>query len=292
MTERGFLLVDKPGAWTSHDVVAKARGITGIRKIGHAGTLDPLATGLVILGIGRATKLIRFIQDLPKEYVAEIRFGVGTDSLDADGVETWRQPMPFDRESLEAVIPQFVGPLMQVPPMVSALKQGGKRLHELARAGIEVDRPPRPVVIHSLELLDFTPGVHPEAIVRVHCSKGTYIRSLADDLAQALGGHAHLTALRRLGTGSLNVADAVTLDALEAALPAWTDSLLSPARALSNFTGIDLDGPSATAVANGRRLPRRDGLAEGSLVRMMSGTDMLAMYRVEGNQMMSEVVLT
>lgn len=292
MTERGFLLIDKPEAWTSHDVVAKARTITGIRKIGHAGTLDPLATGLVILGVGRATKLIRFIQDLPKEYVGRVRFGVGTDSLDADGAETWRRPMPFDREALEAVIPQFVGPLMQVPPMVSALKQGGKRLHELARAGIEVDRPPRPVVIHSLELLDFTAGDFPEAVVRVHCSKGTYVRSLADDLAQSLGGHAHLTALRRLGTGSLNVTAAVTLDTLEASVPAWTDHLLSPGEALSDFPGVDLDGSSAAAVSNGARIPRVEGHSEGDLIRMMSGSDMLAMYRVEGIQMVSEVILT
>ncbi len=292
MIDRGFLLVDKAADWTSHDVVAKARRITGIRKIGHAGTLDPMATGLVILGIGRATKLLRFVQELPKEYEATALFGVATDSLDADGAEVSRRPMPFGREDLEKVIPQFVGPIMQVPPMVSALKQGGRRLHVLAREGIEVDRPPRPVVVHTLDIIDFAPGTYPEAVFRVRCGKGTYIRSLADEMAQALGGRAHLTALRRVRNGSLSVENAVTLEQLEAAGDRWLDHVLAPVEALGDLPAIELSDGDAGLVANGVRLPRPDGCEDGVQYRMVNQGRLIAVYRVAALELVSEVGLS
>ena len=291
MIDRGFLLIDKSGGWTSHDVVAKARRITGIRKIGHAGTLDPMATGLVILGIGRATKLLRFVQDLPKEYVAKALFGVATDSLDADGVEVARAAMPISHVDLEAVIPQFVGPIMQVPPMVSALKQDGRRLHELARQGVEVERPPRPVVVHRLDLIEFVDGDHPEAVFRIRCGKGTYVRSLVDDMAQALGGRAHLTALRRIRNGSLSVEDAVTLEELERDGDGWARHVLTPADALADLPAIELTESEAVAVSNGGRLARPDGTDEGSVYRMLSGGRLVAVYRVAPMELVSEVGL-
>jgi len=290
--DRGFLLIDKANGWTSHDVVAKARRITGIRKIGHAGTLDPMATGLVVLGIGRATKLLRFLQDLPKEYVAKALFGVATDSLDADGAEISRVAMPITRFDLDAVIPQFVGPIMQVPPMVSALKQGGRRLHELARQGVEVGRPPRPVVIHSMDLVDFVDGEHPEAVFRIRCGKGTYVRSLVDDMAQALGGRAHLTALRRIRNGSHSVEGAVTVDELERAGDDWANHVLTPADALVDLPAIELTESEVAAVSNGVRLARPDGTEEGAMYRMLSGGRLVAVYRVAPTELVSEVGLS
>ena len=139
--ESGFVLVDKPEGWTSHDVVAKARRLFGTKKIGHAGTLDPMATGLLVLGIGKATRLLRFLTDLPKQYEAEVEFGVATDTLDADGKVLERRPMNIDAEDVEGLLPWFCGSITQTPPMASAVKVGGKRLYELARKGREVERP-------------------------------------------------------------------------------------------------------------------------------------------------------
>ncbi|MEE8497413.1 MAG: tRNA pseudouridine(55) synthase TruB, partial [Acidimicrobiia bacterium] len=189
----GFLLVDKEGGWTSHDVVAKCRGILGERKIGHAGTLDPMATGLLVLGVGRATRLLRYVQGAAKRYEARVAFGIATDTLDADGAILEREPMDFTPEELSAVAARFVGSISQVPPMVSAVKVGGERLYELARQGIDVEREARTVQIHEIEVVDVSPGPYPEAEIVVRCGSGTYIRTLADDLAQALGGRAHLT---------------------------------------------------------------------------------------------------
>ncbi len=201
----GFLLVDKPGSWTSHDVVASVRATIARRKVGHAGTLDPMATGLLVLGVGRATRLLRFIQDAPKTYVATVRFGVATDSLDADGAVLTREPMPIDPPDLEGVLERFVGDIVQVPPMLSARKVEGRRLYVLAREGKTVEREARSVSIHELRLLDLAPSDYPEATLLVRCSKGTYVRTLADDFARALGGRAHLSGLRRTEIGSLRV---------------------------------------------------------------------------------------
>ena len=187
-TTAGFLLVDKPSGWTSHDVVAKVRNLVGIKKVGHAGTLDPMATGLVVLGLGRATRLLRFVQAAPKEYVATAVFGVATDSLDADGAILERTEMDVALRDLEHVMGRFVGKIAQVPPMVSARKVGGKKLYELARKGIEVEREAREVEIYQLDLLELAPSPYPEVTFRTVCSTGTYVRTLADDMARALGG--------------------------------------------------------------------------------------------------------
>lgn len=206
------MLLDKPAGWTSHDVVAKLRKILGERQIGHAGTLDPDATGLLVIGVGNGTRLMRFLGDMDKTYVCEIVFGSTTDTLDDSGVLTGTFDMgPVDAERARTVIAdRFVGDIMQVPPMVSALKVDGKRLHQLAREGIEVERQPRPITVHSFSV---EPTVDPNVLsARIHCGSGTYVRSLGADLGEALGGGAHIRALRRLTTGPFDISDASTIE--------------------------------------------------------------------------------
>ncbi len=297
MSDRGFLLIDKPSGMTSHDVVARVRRAINIRKVGHAGTLDPLATGLLVCGVGPATKLMRFVQDLPKEYVGQIQFGVATDSLDADGEETYRQPMLVTPADLEAVIGKFTGTVYQVPPMVSALKVGGRRLHELARQGIEVEREARPVEIYSLQVLDVRPQEYTEAVIRVVCAKGTYVRVLADDLAKALGGRAHLKALRRLKTGALSVEHAITLERLDELGEAgrWDTALLSPFDALASLPHCLLRSEVADRVRNGARLTVEEvpgQWTEGDIVRLAdTAENLLAVYRLVSGTFVPEVVL-
>lgn len=293
----GFLFIDKQPEWTSHDVVAKARGITRIKKIGHAGTLDPMATGLVVLGVGRATKLLRYVQDLRKTYVAEVTFGIATDSLDADGQVLSSEPMLFSEEQLLAVLPQFRGEIEQIPPMVSALKVDGRRLHELAREGVEIERPPRPVTIHELDLVSFKPGDFPVAVIRVECGKGTYIRSLGDDIAVALGGRAHLTALRRVRNGNVHVDDhAVTLEQLQEMGEKWSEALVDPFVALEGIPAISVDADTARLALYGQRFAPTDlGITatEGDLFRLCDVSDtLLGVYRVTNDLLVSEVVFS
>jgi tRNA pseudouridine55 synthase len=210
----GVAVVDKEAGWTSHDVVAKARGILGTRKVGHSGTLDPDATGVLVLGVGRATRLLRFLQLLPKSYVAEIRFGTETTTLDAAGEVTASHDMSdLDPSAVVAATARFVGDIEQVPPMVSALKVGGRRLHELAREGIEVEREARPVHVARF---DVSPTGDPLVWrAEVDCSSGTYVRTLAADLGHAVGGGAHLASLRRTAVGGFGLADARPLESIE-----------------------------------------------------------------------------
>lgn len=282
----GFLVVDKPSGITSHDVVDKVRRATGIKKAGHTGTLDPLATGVVVVALGGVTRLIRFLQDLDKEYVATARFGVATDTLDADGAVTDEVAMVVTMDALESVRSQFEGEIQQVPPMVSALKKDGQRLYDLARQGVEVEREPRTIHIHELEFLDVGDGEHPLVTFRVVCGKGTYVRSLADDLARALGGFAHLTALRRTRNGALTAEAAVQVDQLDR----WTEYLVTPSDALSHFPGLEADEEMVRLVGNGRSLGA-EGRPDG-LVRVLGrdGT-LIAVYRVEDGVARPEVVL-
>jgi tRNA pseudouridine55 synthase len=291
----GFLLVDKAGGWTSHDVVAKARGLLGQQKVGHAGTLDPMATGLMVLGLGRATRLIRYVQHTRKTYLATAQFGVATDTLDADGAVLSRSPMEFEEEDLLEVIPRFVGTIMQVPPMVSALKIDGRRLYELAREGKEVERRARPVEIHEIDVLDFAPGSYPEATLRIDCGSGTYIRTLADDLGRALGGHAHLTALRRLRTGSLHVDDAHAVEELER-FDSIESAVLGMDQVLAReMPNIVVDGRHAVSVRNGRPLsPEVTPPGPGDLPFCVLDDEgrLLAVYASDGTKSRPEVVLS
>ncbi|MCY4456854.1 MAG: tRNA pseudouridine(55) synthase TruB [Acidimicrobiaceae bacterium] len=208
----GVLVVDKQAGWTSHDVVAKCRGIFGTRKIGHAGTLDPSATGVLVLGVGRATRLLRFVTELPKSYLGEIVFGAETSTLDADGEICARHDMSgLQASAVLAAARQFVGSIKQVPPMVSAVKVDGKRLYALAREGKVVERRARAVFVYrfALEPLAAESGVWR---CEVDCSSGTYIRSLAADLGAALGGGAYLRALRRVAVGDFTVEQAQSVE--------------------------------------------------------------------------------
>ena len=297
MTFTGFFLVDKPAGWTSHDVVARIRALAQQRKAGHAGTLDPMATGLLVVGMGRATRLLRFVQGAPKEYLATARLGVATDTLDAAGSVLTREPMPVTEGDVRRVLERFVGTVHQVPPMVSALKVGGRRLYELAREGVEVDRDPRQVTIYELELLDFAPSDYPELSFRVRCSAGTYVRTLADDVARALGGRAHLSALRRTANGSLRVDAASSIDRLGDLVAAdrLDEALIAPASALRDLAAATVDDDAARAVRHGMAFPRGAlgaSLPERGVVRLLDPLgDLIAVYRIDGGQVKPEVVL-
>ena len=291
----GFVPVDKAAGWTSHDVVAKARKLFATRKIGHAGTLDPMATGLLVLGLGAATRLLRFITDQPKEYVATACFGVATDTLDADGEVLDRTPMQVGAGEVAETMARFLGEVTQVPPMFSAVKVGGRRLHDLARRGQEVERPARLVRVDHFGIEGFKPGPYPRVRFRVVGGRGLYIRVLADDLARALGGRAHLTALRRVRSGVMSVERAYVIDRLVElhGEDRLDQVLLAPADGLAHLPRVDVPGDLAGAVANGRRLPAEviGGVHTEGPVRMVAGSRMLAVYRVEGDRMLPEVVL-
>ena len=208
----GFVLIDKPAGMTSHDAVYKLRKHFGEKRIGHAGTLDPDATGLLVIGVGNATRLFRFMENMDKTYSCEIVFGSTTNTLDDSGevTETFKMPVPNIDEIRQVIADKFMGNILQVPPMVSALKVDGKRLHELAREGIEIEREPRPIRIDSFEV---EPTNDPMVIrATVRCGGGTYIRSLGADLGTALGGGAHIRTLRRHSSGPYSLDEASTLD--------------------------------------------------------------------------------
>ena len=249
----GLVVVDKPAGWTSHDVVARLRRIFGMKRIGHAGTLDPDATGVLLIGVGRATRLLRFLQEAGKVYRGSVAFGVATSTLDAAGDVVGRQAMPdVNRNDVEAAAKAFVGEIEQVPPMVSAVKIGGRRLHELAREGREVERAARMVRIDRIDVEDFDGGDFPRATLLVECGPGTYIRSLAADLGQALGGLAHLAWLRRLQAGPFRIEEAHTLDAVAAAPESV---LLPPLEAVRHLDRIHVGADLARGVSHGAVFP-------------------------------------
>jgi tRNA pseudouridine55 synthase len=248
----GLVVVDKPAGFTSHDVVAKLRGVYAQRRVGHAGTLDPDATGVLLVGLGRATRLLRFLQQAGKSYRAEVRFGVATSTLDAAGEVLDRQSMSLTRDQVERSAARFVGDIEQVPPMVSAVKVGGRRLHELARAGEEVEREARPVHIDRIDVETFEPSAYPLATIEVDCSTGTYVRTLAADLGAALGGCAHLESLRRLRVGSFGIDEAHTLEQIEGA-PA--EFVLAPREAVRDLEPISVDAECSNAVSHGMTFP-------------------------------------
>lgn len=248
----GVLLLDKPAGLTSNDALVRARRLLGARKAGHGGTLDPLATGLLPLLFGEATKFAHDSLDADKTYLAQLTLGVVTETGDAEGC-VLREGEPVREESaLRRAASAFVGEIDQIPPMHSALKRDGRPLYEYARAGVVVERAPRRVTIHAIDLLRFDP---PRAELRVRCSKGTYIRTLATDLGERLGCGAHLSALRREAVGVLDVADAVTLEALEAL---GTDErrarLLPLDTMIAGLPRVDLDAVRAAGFGHGQKV--------------------------------------
>jgi tRNA pseudouridine55 synthase len=239
----GLLLVDKPGGVTSHDVVDVVRRRLGTRKVGHAGTLDPMATGLLLVGVGRATRLLRFLGDLPKTYEGTVRLGIETSTLDADGDVVRESPVDVDAEAVRAAMAALVGESLQRPPAYSAVKVGGRKLYEAVRAGIELEAEPRSIRVDAFELLSFA---SPDAAFRVTCSSGTYVRVLAADVGAALSCGAHLAALRRTAIGPFGAADAIPPDGPGDPLPVET--------AVGHLPRLDLEGEEAVAASHGRPL--------------------------------------
>lgn len=248
----GLLNINKPSWMTSHDVVAIVRRIAHQRRVGHAGTLDPMATGVLVVALGAATRVVEYVADSAKSYRATLRFGVLTDTWDAEGqVIQERDASGLTLAAIEAALPAFTGEIQQVPPMYSALKRGGQPLYKLARQGITVEREPRSVTIYRLVIEDWSP---PDLTLRVDCSSGTYVRSLAYDLGQALGMGAHLTALTRLAVGQFRLEDAVGLDELqrEAERGEWQRHLLPMHLALRHLPGIMVDEDTARRISFGQ----------------------------------------
>jgi tRNA pseudouridine55 synthase len=246
------LLLDKPSGITSNFALQKARRLLNAAKAGHTGTLDPLASGLLPLTFGEATKFSSDLLDADKQYRATVRFGTRTTTADAEGEVIETRPVTFDGAALDAALSRLTGTLMQIPPMHSALKRDGRALYEYARQGVDVERAPRVVTVHRLALQSFD-GV--DAVIDVDCSKGTYVRVLAEDLGAALGTVAHLAGLRRTGVGSWSLDGSVTLDALDAMPPAARrEWLLPPDTLLSSLPRVELGEAQARRFANGNAL--------------------------------------
>jgi tRNA pseudouridine55 synthase len=279
-TKHGLAVVDKPAGVTSHDVVGMLRKRFDERQVGHAGTLDPDATGLLLVGVGKATRLLRFLTAIGKTYTADVVLGTSTSTLDASGEVTGT----FDMSAVtldmarDAVAAHLTGPIMQIPPMVSALHVDGRRLYELAREGIEVERQPRPVKVYSF---DVSPTDDPSVLrIEVRCSAGTYIRTLADDLGRLLGGGAHLTNLRRTAVGSF--------DEREARLPDDCE-LIAPVEALRDYERVAVDGGVAEMVRHGRVLDRFAG--DGPWAVVDGDGSLLAVYELFGSAAKPAVVI-
>ena len=251
----GILCVNKPQEFTSFDVIAKLRGMTRTRKLGHSGTLDPMATGVLPVFFGNATKACDLVPRSDKRYRAGIRFGLATDTQDIWGRPLRKDPSPVPRVALEAALSAFRGEISQLPPMYSAVQINGQRLYDLARRGIEVERPPRTVTIHSLELLAYDESAR-EAAIDVHCSKGTYIRTLCHDLGEALGCGAVMTSLTRTEAAGFTLADCRTFAEIEELLAEGTfaEALLPVAQLFRELPPVHLSPVQTRMFENGVRL--------------------------------------
>lgn len=280
----GLLVIDKQAGMTSHDVVAMCRRILNERRVGHAGTLDPGATGVLVLGVGRATRLLRFVEDAEKEYVAEAIFGVTTTTLDALGeVVGEADSSRLAEGDVRAVLSKFVGEIDQVPPMVSAIKVGGEALYKKARRGEDVERPPRRVRIDELTLDTFESGPRARGVFRVRCSRGTYIRSLIADIGEAVGVGAHVSALRRTRVGAFTDAEAIAVSDV-------SEEVLRPMdAAVGGYPRRSVDEAGARALVHGK--PLEPGGIDG--VYAVYGPDgLLAMAEDREGEARSLCVLT
>jgi tRNA pseudouridine55 synthase len=275
----GVLLIDKPRGVTSHDVVDAVRRALRTRKVGHAGTLDPMATGLLVLGVGRATRLLRFLGDLSKTYEGTMRLGVETDTLDADGEEVRRREVHVAPETVRTAMASLVGGSLQRPPAYSAVKVGGRKLYEAARAGEPIDAEPRPIVVEAFELL--TLDGH-DVRFRVVCSGGTYVRVLAADVGVALGCGAHLTELRRTAVGPLEVARATSPDDPGPPLPLET--------AVAHLPQLRLDEHEAEAASHGSILA--PAAIDGPYAVTTPDGALIGIYRDDGGKAKPEMILS
>ena len=274
----GLLLVDKPGGMTSHDVVDVVRRRLGTRKVGHAGTLDPMATGLLVLGVGRATRLLRFLGVLPKTYEGTARLGVETTTLDADGDVTLERPVTATEAEVRKAMASLVGGSMQLPPAYSAVKVGGRKLYDAARRGEVLEAAPHRIHVDAFDLLAMR---GPDVDFRVTCSGGTYVRVLLADVGSAVGSGAHLTSLRRTTIGALDVIEAVE--------PALVDTLLPLERAVAHLPRLELSPEEAIAASHGRILGPA-GLTGPYAVFALRGP-LIGIYEDEGTKARPQVIL-
>ena len=279
----GILLIDKPAGWTSSDVVAKLRGILHERRIGHSGTLDPMATGLLVVFVGRATRAVAFAESDAKRYTAGLRLGLVTDTQDKSGAAVGGSPREVGRGELEAALTRFRGEIEQVPPMYSAIKVRGQKLYEIARRGGEVERRPRPVTIHTLEILGREDG---DWILDVRCSKGTYVRTLCHDIGAALGCGGCMSSLRRTQAGRFFLSDAHTLAAVQTAADAGqAEALLLPVDTLFPEPAAVIGAAAEKRLRSGGR-PRTE-LADGRWRVYGEAGDFLALCRAESGELIT-----
>jgi len=266
----GVLVIDKPVGMTSHDVVQAVRNGTGIRRAGHTGTLDPRASGVLVVLVGPSVRLSEYISASDKRYQAIIRLGSSTDTYDAEGEFTKTdQPVDVSIEEFEKVLKTFEGEVEQTPPQYSAVKVGGRKAYEMARKGEEVELEPRIIQVHHLEVLEWA---LPEVVVDVHCSSGTYVRSLANDLGEILGCGAYLVGLRRTKSGRFSLRDSVPLRRLQEAFHdgSWYQFLIPAAEALGDWPAIELDPDEVQQVRHGHRAKAEEGTEPGKMVRGVS----------------------
>ena len=276
----GVLVIDKPIGLTSHDVVQIVRKGTNIRRAGHTGTLDPRASGVLVVLVGPAVRLSEYVSASDKRYQAVLQLGSSTDTYDSDGSITNTSQVDISEEVFEDKLQNFVGEIEQVPPPYSAVKVKGKKAYEIAREGEEIDLQPRKINVYSLELLEWAP---PEAVIDVYCSSGTYVRSLAHDLGENLGSGAHLVGLRRTKSGRFTLRDAVPLRKLRESFQdgSWYQYLIPAAEALSDWEAIELDHESVDAIRHGHRIPAEPGSSgmirgiseQGELVALLEFVD-------------------
>jgi tRNA pseudouridine55 synthase len=283
----GLVVIDKEAGWTSHDVVARCRRIFGQRRVGHAGTLDPDATGILLVGLGRATRLMRFLTALRKTYTVEIVLGVATSTLDASGDVVGRYDMSHVTPAMvEDAAAALTGAIDQMPPMVSAVKVGGRRLHELARQGVEVERATRPVTVYRF---DVAPDPERPLVYRaeIECSSGTYVRVLAQDMGVTLGGGAHVQELRRTRIGSFGETDMRPLDLV------GPDAVLTPAQAMRDLDLVTVEPGIADAIRTGLALDKVPigAVGDGPWALLDQGGTLLAVYEATGTDRIKPAVV-
>jgi tRNA pseudouridine55 synthase len=278
----GALVVDKPTGMTSHDVVQAIRNGTGIRRVGHTGTLDPRASGVLVVLVGPAVRLSEYVSASDKRYQAIVRLGASTDTFDADGKFTRRSENPINvtEGQFEEALKKFIGHIEQTPPPYSAVKVQGRKAYEMAREGEEVDLAPRTIDVYHLEVLEWAP---PEVVIDVHCSSGTYVRSLANDLGDLLGCGAYLVGLRRTKSGRFSLRDATPLRKLQDAFRAgnWAQYLIPAAEALADWPALELNPDQVDAIKHGHRVPAAEDATPGMVRGVSMAGELVALLELE-----------
>jgi tRNA pseudouridine55 synthase len=285
----GVVVLDKPGGMSSNQLLQKVKRLYNAEKAGHTGSLDPLATGVLPICLGEATKVSQYLLEADKGYVAHVRLGETTETGDAQGQSTWSQPVPaLDSPGLEVVLAAFVGEIEQEPPVYSALKQDGVPLYKLARAGKEIRSKLRTITIHSIRLVEWQ---SPTLVIEVYCSKGTYIRTLAEDIGRRIGCGAHITALRRCKAGPFTLADATTLDTLENLAEAELDAQLVPVdQAIENLPRFVLDEVQTRRLRQGQTV-HVDAVGQEQLLRVYCGEEFIGIAMLTPERVLQAVRL-